>query len=240
VNFMASSDRRDLPTLHAVMDEVDALHAARTGVPDASHLVDQVAQTYNDMGVAMDRNLIEQVVAKRMGEANGSALTHPISVGAVIEAPVAPFDFGWNRPLNVDRWRRRQTARHRHTVWLARFTKGASSVAFFVWLWLLLGSVPEPWDHPWLFAFACMGVGSVLEQEVKRREKADEALAQAKVNKRRQLYWKLNGRAQDYLRAVLAQGNVPLLNADVKHLDAMVGEESGLVTLRDFLGALKR
>jgi hypothetical protein len=219
-----ASDPRDLAPLHAVMDEVTALQAQRPHPTDPAELTQQVTQMYAHLGMDVDPALIAQAVATRTADARP-------------DAPRAAFDFGWDRPVSPTDWEKKLSRRQRRTAFLASCLNASSSVAFFCWLWMVLGTVPPVLDHPWLFAFGCMGAGSVLETLLLQRRKADQqwTLAKPKSRKRHDWQrWKNSPRAQAYLAAVVTS-QVPLLRADVAQLHARVEQDAQMAVVKSGL-----
>lgn len=218
--------RHPLPVVHAVMDEVDALQASQ-GQREPADLINQVEHTYRDLGIPVDRDLIEQAVAAR-------AAPKEASVPVLMPDPSAAlFDFGWDRPATASLWARACARRRQLRNGMAAFLKGASSVAFFVWCWMVFVSVPPALDHPWLFAFACMGLGSAMKHEIARRKQRDQQWEAAKIKGRRRMAkWQASDQVQRYLKAMQEQGDVPLLWGDVNRLDSMAEHDAQMAKVQ--------
>lgn len=221
---MPSSDPKKLSDVHAIMDEVDALQAQRSLRRDPDELIRQVTDTYRNLGVDVDPALISQAVAVRMGD------THPAPFITV------PFDFGWKRPAHPHAWQTQLRRRARVTSAMKLTLGWGSSVAFWAWLWIIFGTVPDWADHPWLFAFACMGAGSVLETMIKHRKKRDRQLENAKVRPRskQMARWQASDRARDHLAQVVIS-QVPLLKADVAQLDRLAAHDAEMTLVKNGL-----
>lgn len=216
--------------LQAIMDEVDRLkaHPNPDTVPSEKEVAQQVLRTYEDLGLTVDQDLVIQAVRNR-------AMATSSSLAA--QSDPRPYDFGWKRPTNLAAWENRV---RQHQEWTQRLQTGlgtASSVAFFVWLWILLGSVPRWMDHPWLFAFGCMGAGSLIESYIayrQRRIRPMKPVAKPPGAKTVRT-WQTYPRCRAYLEALLAQ-DVPLLRGDVDQLKALAQQEQQMAPLRQGMG----
>jgi hypothetical protein len=225
--FMAAPASRPLTDVHAIMDDVDALVAAKEMSPDTAALTRQVMDTYRNLGVDVDPELVAQAVQARTTTAMCVPQTTPVA-----------FDFGWDRPRTFGAWQTRLSRRQRVTQGWAKFLNTSSSVAFFCWLWIMLGGVPRAFDHPWLFAFACMGAGSVIEGYIQGRRHEDKRLdlVSRQPSRKTVISWQHSPRAQAYLEAMVAS-DVPLLKADVARLKERAQHDARMVQVRQGLAS---
>lgn len=224
---MATPAFRPLADVHAIMDDVDTLQAARATAVDPAQLTRQVIDTYHGLGLDVDPALVAQAVESRLSPTT-----------ALVRPAAGPFDFGWKRPRSLTEWETRLGRRQKVTQAWTKFLSVTSSLAFFGWLWMVLGSVPPAWDHPWLFAFACMGTGSVIEGYIKQRQHTDKKLdVVAKSPAAKTVAsWQRSPRALAYLEAMIVS-DVPLLKADVARLKDRAKHDERMALVRQGVSA---